>query len=136
MVELQLTGVLPFERSALDIHRIEVMIEEYFQPMTTLVRNYTRPTDFAVEVEAGEAVNRSILERQVMTDLFARDARYRHQSQAWAKIALSLKRLVIDGGSPEAVIEALSYHLETLADEESAPATLPVEDPRVAQPGA
>ena len=116
VVELQLTGVLPFERSALDLSHIESMVVEILQPVHTMVKNLTTSAEFAVEV--GEVVSRPILERQVISDLFARDVRYRERSRRWASLALALKRLALDGASADAIIEELGSQMETISGAE------------------
>ncbi|MDQ3249968.1 MAG: exonuclease SbcCD subunit D, partial [Chloroflexota bacterium] len=83
VVELQLTGVLPFNRSALDMEALESLIGEIFQPLVVLVKNATRPVDFAVET--GESMSRPELERRVLTDLMSRDARFHTHREQWVE---------------------------------------------------
>jgi hypothetical protein len=101
-----LQGVLPFDRSALSIHRIEEMVEQIFEPLHTMVRNQTRSND--LEIETGETINRRQLERRVLADLFGRDARYRAHSGQWAQVAISLKNLAADGATPDAILDELT----------------------------
>ena len=105
VVELQLTGVLPFDRTSLDLTALEAQVVEICDPLTTLVKNLSRPTEF--EVATDDRINRRALERQVVTDLLARDARYRDQSEEWAAVALALKNLAIDGASRETIVDEL-----------------------------
>ncbi len=106
VVDLQLHGVLQFDRSGLSIPRIEEMIEQTFKPLHIMVRNQTRSNDLAIET--GETVNRRQLERRVLADLFARDARYRSHSAKWAQVAISLKNLAADGATPDAILDELT----------------------------
>jgi hypothetical protein len=64
-------------------------------------------------------VSRPILERQVLADLFSRDARFRPHSSRWANLALGLKALVLEGAAPEAVVEELESQMAQIeqADE-------------------
>ena len=74
VVELQLTGVLPFDRSTLDLEAVEALVRETFDPLVALVKNMTRSSDFAVDF--AEGVNRPELERRVLSDLIQRDTRF------------------------------------------------------------
>lgn len=112
VVELQLTGVLPFDRSDLDMNAVEATVREVFTPLTALVRNLTTAAEYAVE--AGENVSRPVLERRVMADLFARDVRYREKSELYARLALGLKQLALDGASPEAIVEDLDHEMRAI----------------------
>ena len=93
VVELYLTGALPFDRSALDIRAIETLLHETTQPLVGMVKDFTQATAFAVETD--ESLTRAQLERQVLSGLFGRDVRYAGQSDAWAGIALELKQLAL-----------------------------------------
>lgn len=109
IVELQLTGVLPFERSALDLEGLETMVKECFQPLIGLVRNYTRSGD--ITVEGAESMNRTELERQVLEELLNRDSRFQAQSAAWVDVALQLKQLALSGAGGEAILAEIGERL-------------------------
>ena len=117
VVELQLTGILPFDRNGLDLPAVEEMVNSVFSPLLALVRNLTSPAEYAVE--AGESLSRSQLERRVMADLFARDARYRKHNERWAEAALGLKKLALDGASPEAIVDELGHRMAAIESEPS-----------------
>lgn len=117
VVELQLTGVLPFDRADLDMAAVEAMVKEAFAPLTALVRNLTAPAEYAVET--GDTLSRPALERRVLADLFGRDVRYRHKSELYARLALGIKQLALDGASPEAIVEELDHQMSAV---EAAPA--------------
>ncbi|NJN80951.1 MAG: hypothetical protein HC802_00775 [Caldilineaceae bacterium] len=118
VVELQLTGVLPFERSALDVDALEEIITDAFNPLIALVRNLTHSSDFAIDIEEG--VNRRVLEEQIVTELLERDARFRGQSEAWAKLVLNIKTLALDNAGPESILEELESRSRLLAAPEFA----------------
>lgn len=141
VVELRLSGVLPFDPSALDREPLEQMLEEVYQPLHCFVRNTTHTADFAVSV--GQHLNRKELERQVIADLLARDSRFRAHSSThsrdhssdhnsahssdhssdhnsdhssdyiaeWSQLALAIKELAITGASPEALSAAVVSEL-------------------------
>lgn len=114
VVELYLTGVLPFERNALDIGAIEAILQESFQPppLVALVKNLAQAADYAVNPDA--MLSRAALEQQVLADLFGRDARYAAQCAEWARLAISLKQLVLNGASASAVLEELGAQVEAI----------------------
>jgi len=110
IVELQLTGVLPFDRSALDLAAIETLVQESFFPLMALVKNFTRAGEFAID--GTEAMNRTELERQVLTDLLNRDTRFQAKSEAWTEVALTLKQLALNGANGEAILAEVGERLQ------------------------
>ena len=115
VVEVQLTGVLPFDRRDLDLSVVEEMVVEYYSPLIAQVRNLASPAEYAVET--GEALSRPALERQVMAELFGRDVRYRGKRESWAKAALGLKRMALEGASAESIVDELSAQMSTVSVE-------------------
>ena len=115
VVELQLTGVLPFERSALDLEALEKMVQETFTPLVGLVKNFTRSPEIAVE--SGELLSRTELERKVITELLERDIRFRPQSEQWTSLTLSLKQLALNGASPDTILTELGHKIKEIKQE-------------------
>lgn len=105
-VELALDGVLPFQRSELDPKRLETMVDALFCPLLVRVSNHTVPTEY--EVSGDESKSRAELEREVVEDLVERDARYRPAAGDWADLVLDVKRMVVEGTSPENIVEYLA----------------------------
>ena len=120
VIELYLTGVLPFERSALDVAAIEALLAECFQPapLVAMVKNLTQPADFAISPDV--TLSRTALEQQVLTDLFGRDARYAAHSSEWAAMTVNLKQLVLAGASASAVLDELAAQVESIDHADSA----------------
>ncbi len=120
VIELYLTGVLPFERSALDIGAIESLLAECFlpAPLVAMVKNLTQPADFAISPDV--TLSRTALEQQVLTDLFGRDARYAAHSSEWAAMTVNLKQLVLAGASASAVLDELAAQVESIDHADSA----------------
>lgn len=110
IVELQLTGVLPFDRSALDLEALEALIHETFHPLMAMVKNFTRSSELAFDT--ADVLNRSELERQVLTDLLNRDARFQAKSEEWADLTLTLKQLALSGASGEAILTEVGDRLQ------------------------
>jgi exonuclease SbcD len=105
VVELTLSGVLPFSRFDLDLDHVKDLIDEAWSPLVTRVRNMTTPAEFevAVDVEA----SRPELERAIVRELLERDARYRPAAEEWTQVALDVKRLVLEGSTAETVVDHL-----------------------------
>ena len=114
VVELYLTGVLPFDRRALDIAAIEAVVRSAFQPLTAQVKSLLQSAEFAVE--SGQSLTRTELEQTVLASLFGRDARYAGHAGQWAQAALSLKQLALGGAPPDAILHELDGYLQTLDD--------------------
>lgn len=109
VVELQLSGVLPFERSALDMEALEALVQENFTPLVGLVKNFTRTPEIAVD--SAELLSRAELERKVLTGLLERDVRFRPQSETWATLALTLKQMALNGADADAILNELSSQI-------------------------
>jgi len=114
VVELQLTGVLSFDRTALDIHHLETLLQEAFDPLHVQVRNLARTADLAIDQDG--SISRTELERQVLTELLEREPAFRTQSASWTELALSLKNLALSGSSTESILQELSEHVASLDD--------------------
>lgn len=118
LVVLTLSGVLPFDRAALDLAQLETLVRDHYEPLHVMINNRTSSNEYAVE--SGESVSRPVLERQVLAGLFERDARFREHSKQWASAALSIKSLVLDGAEPPAVVEELEARMADIEQEGSA----------------
>ena len=105
VVELTLSGVLPFSRFDLDLRQVEALLDEAWSPLITRVRNQARAFEYDSDIETEAA--RPELERRIVRELLERDARFRPAAESWTNLALNVKQMVLDGSSPEAVIDAL-----------------------------
>ena len=116
VVELSLHGVLPFAQAHVETARLEEIARTVFDPLHVMVRN--RTTGNTTVVEPGQSMNRAALERQILADLYRRDQRFAAHSRDWARVALSLKLLALEGASPEAILDDLSAHMDALQPDE------------------
>ena len=105
VVELTLGGVLPFNRFDLALDYIEGLLEEAWSPLITRVHNRATPAAFEIDVDTEAA--RPELERSIVQELLERDARFRPDAEAWTRVALDVKRMMLEDSPPEAVIDAL-----------------------------
>ncbi len=103
VVELRLSGVPPFDRTALPLEPLRQMIEELYRPLICFVRNDTRAAEFAVGDD--QQLSRPALERQIIASLLERDSRFRARSEEWTELALAIKQMAVSGASAEAVLE-------------------------------
>lgn len=115
VVELYLTGTLPFDRSALDIREIETLLRTTLQPLEGMVKDFTQAAAFAVESDEG--LTRAELERQVIGGLLARDTRYAANSDAWAAVALELKQLALHAAPADQIADQLAAMIAQVADD-------------------
>ena len=113
VVELILEGVLAFDRHELDTKRLETILEESFDPLLVRVVNRTVPTEY--EVSGDESKSRAELERDVIEDLVERDARYRPAATDWTEVILNVKRLTLEGASPEGILDYLETSSRPIA---------------------
>jgi DNA repair exonuclease SbcCD nuclease subunit len=105
VVELTLSGILPFNRFDLDLDFVKTLVEEAWAPLVTRVQNRTTPADFEVSVDV--EASRPELERAIVRELLERDARYRPAAAEWTQIALDVKRLTLEGSTPQMVVDHL-----------------------------
>lgn len=106
VVELTLEGVLPFDRRELDLRRLEFIVQAAFDPLLPRVTNRSVPTEF--EVGGDESKSRADLEREVIQGLVERDARYRPLAADWTQVVLDVKRLALEGTSPDGIVDYLA----------------------------
>jgi len=105
VVELTLSGVLAFSRFDLDLDYVESIVKDAVSPLLVRVRNMTAPVEFEIAVDA--EASRPELERAIVRELLERDARFRPASEDWTRVALDLKRMALEGSSPDAMIDYL-----------------------------
>ncbi len=105
VVELALEGVLPFHHHELDVKQLESIVQAALDPLLVRIANRSVPTEY--EVGGDEAKPRAELEREVIEDLVERDARYRPAAADWTDVILDVKRMALEGTSPEGIVEYL-----------------------------
>lgn len=110
VVELMLSGVLPFERSDLDLRALEEVLHQHFHPLYAVVRNATRIPNREITID--EKLTRAELEKQVLSALFTEDARYSDENEEWAQLAIALKNQAVGGGDAETMLKTLAEFLD------------------------
>ncbi len=114
VVELTLSGVLPFSRFDLDLDYVQRQLDQAWSPLLARVRNLSTPAEFQIDVDV--EASRPELERGIIQELLERDARFRPQAEAWTQVALEVKRLVLEGSPPDSVIDTLRRARADLLD--------------------
>ena len=117
VVELRLTGVLPFDRSVLTLAPFAQMIEDLYRPLQSIVRNDTRAADF--KVGADQHFSRQALERQIVAGLLERDNRFRPRSGEWTELVLAIKQLAVSGAPADAILGELTSGEERILQGEA-----------------
>jgi len=110
VVRLRLTGILQFSRSDLDLGHVENILTEQLQPLLAMVKDETTPSE--MEIRLSESQSRKEVERYVLTELAARDARRAPDASAWADMTLDLKRLALAETDPSEIIDVLGRFLD------------------------
>ena len=105
VIELMLGGVLPFSRFDLDLDYVESLVDEAWSPLITRVTNRATPSAFEIDVDT--EATRPELERGIVQELLERDARFRPAAEAWTDVTLDLKRMMLEGSPPEALIDVI-----------------------------
>ncbi len=105
VVEINLEGVLAFDRTALDVGHLQALLKEIVDPLLPRLRNNTRAAEFEVGLEEGRS--RQQLERQVILDLVQRDSRYRERAEFWADLIQEIKQMTLANRPPDEIVEAL-----------------------------
>ncbi len=105
VVEINLEGILGFDRGDLDLKFIEDLVKESISPLLVRVKNNTRPVEF--EISTSEHYTRPQLERGVLQDLIRRDSRFRGAAEQLADLMVQVKEMALIGSAPEAIVAAV-----------------------------
>jgi len=105
VVELNLFGALGFDRTELDLGRLEAMASEAFHAIVCRVRDTTDRSP--LDIRMSEGMSRADLERHVLSQLIKQDGQHQSDSAAWADLTLRLKQLALADSRPEEIIAEL-----------------------------
>jgi len=104
VVELRLQGSLQFDRSSLELSRIEQIIEDTYHPLLVRIRDHTESD--ASEIAVTEDATRAEIERHVVRELVGRDAGRKEHAEFWTWMILDLKDMALARNAPEKIIAA------------------------------
>lgn len=110
VVEVQLQGVLNFDAGALDLPRLEEIVQTHFQPLLVRLHNITRDVEYDPDDEGLDGRDRStwhLLERKIFEELLSHDARYLPAAGQWAEELMRLKDQALQGEDPAAIATRL-----------------------------
>jgi len=109
VVEVVLEGVWQFAAERVDVERVRAIVGQQVEPLLVRVTNRTvaRGT-----FETEETSSYEELVQRVFQGLFEQDARYQPQAAQWAHLAIDLKRMVLEGSSPQSIVEYVQHQME------------------------
>ncbi|HNC58786.1 MAG TPA: metallophosphoesterase [Leptospiraceae bacterium] len=105
IVELTVTGTLGFKTNLLNLNKVRDKIKKDFHCLLVLLKNQTKPVDFGSEVEHN--ASRSDIEKKVLTDLIAKDVRFKNNAEKLSDVIMEAKRLVLSGELPEKIAQMI-----------------------------
>jgi len=87
---------------------LEAELTSGLHPLVVVIRDQTDETAFRVRTgEEGELVDRSVLELEVLRQLFANDEQKVHKATGWAHMAQALKQAALSRESPDGMAELI-----------------------------
>ncbi len=109
VVDVALTGVFAFDSAAIERSRLEDIVKQQFNPLIARIHDSARSNAYDLDdiEDNGLRADRQALEARVFEDLLARDARYQAQAADWAAALTALKRMALEGDSPENIAQTL-----------------------------
>jgi DNA repair exonuclease SbcCD nuclease subunit len=134
IVELTLTGTCRFSRSALDMDWVRQMVVTTCSPLVVLLRNVTSDGKLAIAPDAQHHLDRTDLERLILQDCFAQDARYRPTADQCGQLLLELKNRLENGEKPPSLVKFLKETVPLALQPAEAPADAQPVAPEAPQP--
>jgi DNA repair exonuclease SbcCD nuclease subunit len=95
IVELILTGNLPFDGAALNLRQISEAAQESLNALHVMVKNATSKFEVRSDGMDDSSLTRPQLEQLVMTNLYAGDARFSDNPAEWAAATVQVKSLAV-----------------------------------------
>ncbi len=115
VVHLTLTGRLRFDRHNLDLGALETELASALRPLVIQIRDQTDETAFQVRASEEEVMlDRTVLELEVLRQLFANDERRVHQASGWARLTQALKLGAISRESPDTLADLIRREMADL----------------------
>jgi DNA repair exonuclease SbcCD nuclease subunit len=108
IVEITLRGHLGFPNSLLEVQTIREEAQKLTGALHVRLRNHTVPVEYAVAADADEDITRESLERRVVEDLIARDARYKQDPDPVTDAVIGAKRMALSDEEPEKIADFIA----------------------------
>lgn len=108
IVEIALRGQLGFPNSQLELQKIRDEAREITGALHVRVKNHTVPPDYLETPDERDDTGREQLERRVIEDLIARDARYKVRAEDVSDAVIGAKRMALIDEPAEKIAEFIS----------------------------
>jgi hypothetical protein len=108
IVEITLRGHLGFPNSLLEVQKIREETKEITGALHVRIKNNTVPVEYAVGENTEDDITRESLERRVVEDLIARDARYKERAEAIGDAIIGAKRMALGDEDPEKIADFIA----------------------------
>jgi exonuclease SbcD len=108
IVEITLRGHLGFPNSLLEVQKIREAAQQMTGAMHVRLRNHTVPVEYAVAADTSEDITREDLERRVVEDLIARDARYKIDPAPVTEAIIGAKKMALGDEDPEKIADFIA----------------------------
>ncbi|MCE5258880.1 MAG: exonuclease SbcCD subunit D [Chloroflexi bacterium] len=109
VLEITIGGKLQFDHSELDPDALTALVQEAFHPLLVRVQDATSIDD--ADLDLPETLTRIELERQVLSELIRRDARFRNAEAAWGGFVTHIKEAALTNTPPEDIANDLKTFL-------------------------
>jgi len=114
IVELRLTGILRFEPSRLDRDILQEKVQQVCDSLHVEIKIMGCPEHEQANGHGAEH-SREVVEKQVLTGIFASEADYREYANEWAGLAIHVKETVQQlDYDPQALIDEITQIAEEL----------------------
>jgi DNA repair exonuclease SbcCD nuclease subunit len=107
IIEVTLRGQLGFKNSLLKLDKLKERAMEQFRPLGLMINNRTVPRQLAVAAGLGNDSSPSAREIRIIEDLLRPDSRFGHRASQLAPVAIEIKRLTLEGETPERIYKLL-----------------------------
>ncbi len=111
IVEITLRGHLGFPNSLLEIQKIREEAQKISGALHVRLKNHTVPVEYAVAADTAEDITRENLERRVVEDLIARDARYKQNNESVTDAIIGAKRMALADEDPEKIADFIALKI-------------------------
>jgi len=108
IVEITLRGHLGFPNSLLEVQKIREETQAMTGALHVRLKNNTIPVEYAVAADADEDITRENLERRVVEDLIARDARYKQNPDPVTDAVIGAKKMALSDEEPEKIADFIA----------------------------
>ena len=108
IVEITLRGHLGFPNSLLEVQKIREEAQKITGALHVRLKNHTVPVEYAVAADTADDITREDLERRVVEDLIARDARYKQDPVPVTDAVIGAKKMALSDEEPEKIADFIA----------------------------